>query len=791
MLITTDIGGPIMNIIRFIRNSFKNSFYSKMLILYSGITLLAFGVLISMFIYSNLNNQKQQNNKNNWNTLSQFQIYTDQYLLDRIYSVVTESIYSNSQGNKNLLFSDKSYTYNRNDFSQILKVQKELIAICNDIDFIESISIYHKKYDTYISTKSGGFYNITNKRFNYASFIPYHSIDYSLTQQSKQFWIPPTQNSRFYADKDIVSLVQSMPVFVSPKESNILLTINIDLTYVYQDFFSNMPVESDEIMILDSQDNIIYSTDKTHMNENTINSNLLHIVKEQKEGSFSLKLDDIISSITLITSTKSDWKYIYLTESPNLLYSVFSSTGWILTGSLLVSMACLFCIYIISKWLYKPLHRLVSLSKNTATIKENDISVINSAFNNMHSHMDHLQQIIEQNNSLLVSNIANELLDGHVESLASLNERLSIIDRSFVYPTFYLICTKIDETIYKDLTYKEKDYLHISVMDFLDNYYISPSSKEIKAISIFRYSGHFITIINVNQNDSYEESLKPDLLLEKLSEKYGLIFNLAISSPITDFRQFHTQYAETLSFFKYRFMYGNNNIFTKEQIMEYERDAKIRQEDTFKILSNQLKKQNAASIKKEITLLFNQSRTGKLSLLYTYNLSLQLISLISNECTMQNINCESLSHQYLLTSFSKLPDLDKTIEWFCDVVDEFIYQTKQRNTTLEETVIPTIISYIKENINGQLSLNSVAEHFGISTSHLSRLFKEKSGMNFSEYLVNAKLETAANLLVAEKQLKISEITETLGYSNVSYFTKLFKETYGVTPTQYRKLHINP
>lgn len=786
-----------MTFIKFVKNSFNNSFYSKMLILYSGIALSSFAVLISIFIYSNLNNQKQQNIKNNQNTLSQFQIYTDQFLLDRVYAIVTQNLYNNSHDDLELLLNDSSYAYDPNDFSQILKVQKKLIGICNDTNFIESMSIYNKKYDTYISTKAG-YYNITNNRFTYKDFIPYHSIEYSLNQKMNQFWIPPAQNDSFYTNKSIASLVQLMPIFVSPEKSKIFLTINIDLSYVYKDFFSNMPVQSDEILILDSQDNIIFSTNEAHMKENILHPDLLDNVKNQKDGSITMKLDDTSSCVTWLTSTKNDWKYVYLTESPSLLYSVFSSTGWILAASLLVSIACLFCIYMISKWLYKPLYNLVTLSKNKVTEKEsedlhtiNDISVINTAFDNMNNHMDHLQEIIKQNNSLLINNIMNELLDGHVDNLDSLNERLSIIDQMFLHPAFVLICTKIDETLYKDLGSKEKDYLHFSVMDFLNSYYLPLVSKGVKAHSIFRYTGHFITIVNINPKDSYNEIIKPDILLKSLGQKYGSIFNLAISHMITDFTQFHIQYEEALTFFKYRFMYGNNNIFTKEQIMEYEMDAKLRQEDPIKILSNLLKKQNADSIKEEITLLFNQSRTGKSSLLYTYNLSLQIISLICNECEMQNIHSESLSHQQLLDSFSKISDLDKTIDWFCDIIDDYIYQMKQRTTTLEDTVIPAIIEYMNQNINGQLSLNSVAEHFSISPSHLSRLFKEKSGMNFSDYLVRAKLEAAANLLTTEKQLKVSEISEALGYSNVSYFTKLFKETYGVTPTQYRKLHINP
>lgn len=77
----------------------------------------------------------------------------------------------------------------------------------------------------------------------------------------------------------------------------------------------------------------------------------------------------------------------------------------------------------------------------------------------------------------------------------------------------------------------------------------------------------------------------------------------------------------------------------------------------------------------------------------------------------------------------------------------------------------------------------------MSMSYLSKAFKEGTGMNFSDYVLGKKIGKAAELLIESRKAEVSEIAEKLGYLNLSYFSKLFKERYGMTPVQYRKKNI--
>ena len=78
-----------------------------------------------------------------------------------------------------------------------------------------------------------------------------------------------------------------------------------------------------------------------------------------------------------------------------------------------------------------------------------------------------------------------------------------------------------------------------------------------------------------------------------------------------------------------------------------------------------------------------------------------------------------------------------------------------------------------------------ADLCGFSTSHFMKLFKELTGMGFTAYLINYRLELAAYQL-AVADLNVIEVASNCGFHNHSYFTRAFAKKYGMTPVMYRK-----
>lgn len=79
------------------------------------------------------------------------------------------------------------------------------------------------------------------------------------------------------------------------------------------------------------------------------------------------------------------------------------------------------------------------------------------------------------------------------------------------------------------------------------------------------------------------------------------------------------------------------------------------------------------------------------------------------------------------------------------------------------------------------TVNEIAYHLNMSASNLIGLFKNKTGLTPKEYQKQFKLSQALRSL---KHKSVSQVCYDLGFENVSYFIKIFKETYGVTPKQY-------
>ncbi len=99
--------------------------------------------------------------------------------------------------------------------------------------------------------------------------------------------------------------------------------------------------------------------------------------------------------------------------------------------------------------------------------------------------------------------------------------------------------------------------------------------------------------------------------------------------------------------------------------------------------------------------------------------------------------------------------------------------------------ISSITRYLQEHLSEEISLSVLAEEFHLNPQYISQLFKSEIGVGFLTYLSNMRLEKAKKLLVSTA-LSVAEIAEQCGYSDYRVFTKVFKKTEGITPSQFRR-----
>ena len=100
----------------------------------------------------------------------------------------------------------------------------------------------------------------------------------------------------------------------------------------------------------------------------------------------------------------------------------------------------------------------------------------------------------------------------------------------------------------------------------------------------------------------------------------------------------------------------------------------------------------------------------------------------------------------------------------------------------------TVLRYIATNYtNTELDLECVVTATGTNRNKVNEVLKTELGMTFTSYLNKLRLTEAARLLAENGAAAVAEVAYSVGYSNVSYFNKLFKEEYGCTPKSFRSL----
>lgn len=122
--------------------------------------------------------------------------------------------------------------------------------------------------------------------------------------------------------------------------------------------------------------------------------------------------------------------------------------------------------------------------------------------------------------------------------------------------------------------------------------------------------------------------------------------------------------------------------------------------------------------------------------------------------------------------------LERIVSVCCDALEE-------EDQFRDNSIVFELKKYIKQNLNRKLTRDELSARVHLNESYLSRLFHQKTGMSLSDYILKERMKKAAEL-ISETDDPIYEIANKLCYDNFSYFSKMFRKVYEITPQDYRK-----
>ena len=153
----------------------------------------------------------------------------------------------------------------------------------------------------------------------------------------------------------------------------------------------------------------------------------------------------------------------------------------------------------------------------------------------------------------------------------------------------------------------------------------------------------------------------------------------------------------------------------------------------------------------------------------------------------QNIssyNAFNLSDYYIGMAFNTT-DIDKLRGIYEQEVRHFCLLFKSNKARFSHKIINQIIEYVFINLYFPITISSISEHLGLTPNYISRLFKKHTGISLKDYIYYVKIQEAYTLY-ANSNDSLTDITASLGFSDLSHYDKICKKYTGVSPRKLTK-----
>ncbi|WP_257148586.1 response regulator [Bacillus sp. AFS073361] len=287
---------------------------------------------------------------------------------------------------------------------------------------------------------------------------------------------------------------------------------------------------------------------------------------------------------------------------------------------------------------------------------------------------------------------------------------------------------------------------------------------------------HFLIRIDLNN---------PSNLVESLQRNVKRLLNLetviGIGNVVTGLANFKTGYISSL------LAWSQSQLGSQSQVI----DAAITKEEAFEFspdferkLTNAIENASFEAFRENIhSLLQGDGNQSILSFSFAANRVLFLLGSLAKKYDIEtndiqkNIwNCQQ--------SIWELNSQSKVLENLLHLAQLIIEKVRLARFSNGKLIVDSVRNYLDQHYASEISLTLLSELFHINSAHLSETFKNYVGQNFSDYLVKIRMDKAQQFL-RDKQLKIIDVANLVGFSNSGYFSTVFKKHVGQTPVEFR------
>jgi len=261
---------------------------------------------------------------------------------------------------------------------------------------------------------------------------------------------------------------------------------------------------------------------------------------------------------------------------------------------------------------------------------------------------------------------------------------------------------------------------------------------------------------------------------------------LAMTGPRQGLRELPGGYAQALELYRHSYLFPDVRCLLPSHLERLEPQWQLPYEELY-ALFQLIGTDNGARIAQGLSMLFRKEVLQRYPIRYTLQLSRAAVGMMEEyERVIRPYMGENALDLDCLRSLFDYPGIREYIQALQQQLlrlNQFYYEYKcsyRHSQDLNEA-----IRFIHESYHKPLDLAMVSNHVSLNYAYFSNLFKKNVGKGFAEYLRDVRLDKARRLL-AETDRKIVEIASMVGYESYKSFTRAFRETMHMQPTEYRE-----
>lgn len=394
-----------------------------------------------------------------------------------------------------------------------------------------------------------------------------------------------------------------------------------------------------------------------------------------------------------------------------------------------------------------------------------------------------MQELLNESIPYMKQNFLSNLVNGFYNNEDEIKQKLFFF--GFHIETRNIFVCKISVEIEKNednnnLFTQEK---MLTINNYIKNSFNREIENIIKGTFFINANQEVIGICNCDKLNKLTSLFKEIIL--KLEEKKNIYLLLGISSKCNDITEIE-EYTEQAGLALYQSVFfEENNVLEYKEVNNNEQNCYLNELNEDKVINELLAQEEKCEIK-EIERFFKYFKN-------TVVINYDYIDCICNKLYFDIVKYGLRFHIDLNDDinnnfFSDLSKM-KRLNTKKDFLYENIFHIKKiidNNKSNKQVLIIKIEKFIADNIeNNELSLTLISDFIQRNPAYISVIYKNETGNNISDYIVNLRIDKAKELLESTN-LKAYEIGKRVGYNDSSYFTKIFRKIVGVSPSIYKK-----